>query len=328
MAKVSVVFLLVKRKGDLIVPYKDTDYDKVKNIEDLADFRDGVKEKCSEILLQISSSQLKVFRSKDDTCVATKALNFEESVDGHSTKETALYVLVPDLVVIGATAISAVYLNSRRKRRWDELNSILRINKRRNAAKGSTAYSYVTWNEVKDIFVTTPYIQNVERIPEDNLNALNKYLGLAMKCFPNVGFSNESQRLHFIAPVIISVCALFEGDVIIEVEKDLDGELLNAHGHFEFVLRRGNKQVCIVEAKSEKLLQGQAQNLLGCEIAAEIYNLDKVFGIVTNFIQWNFLRNFEDKIELDIEVLNPSEDYMKESLCIITGKIYSMLKDD
>jgi hypothetical protein len=35
----------------------------------------------------------------------------------------------------------------------------------------------------------------------------------------------------------------------LEVEEDLVGDFLKAHGHFEFVLRRGDKRVCIVEAK-------------------------------------------------------------------------------
>jgi ABC-type transport system involved in cytochrome c biogenesis permease component len=37
----------------------------------------------------------------------------------------------------------------------------------------------------------------------------------------------ESQRLHLIAPIIICVCFLFNGDVQIEVEEDLDGDFLS-----------------------------------------------------------------------------------------------------
>jgi hypothetical protein len=70
------------------------------------------------------------------------------------------------------------------------------------------------------------------------------------------------------------VCFLFNGDAQIEVEEDLDGDFLKAHGHFEFVLRRGDKRVCIVEAKKDDMGQGMAQDLLGCEVAAEIGHLD------------------------------------------------------
>jgi len=56
---------------------------------------------------------------------------------------------------------------------------------------------------------------------------------------------------------------------------------------FEFVLRRGGKRVCIVEAKKDDMSQGMAQNLLGCEVAAEIGHLESVYGIITNYVQWN-----------------------------------------
>ncbi|CAK4685148.1 unnamed protein product [Aphanomyces euteiches] len=97
----------------------------------------------------------------------------------------------------------------------------------------------------------------------------------------------------------------------------MEGDYVKAHGHFEFVLRRGEKKVCIVEAKKDDLLQGMAQDLLGCE------------GIVTNYVQWNFLRNLNDRIELeecalDIGPTGPS----LETLDKICGKIYAMLSDE
>jgi hypothetical protein len=92
------------------------------------------------------------------------------------------------------------------------------------------------------------------------------------------------------------VCSLFNGDVQIEVEEDLDGDFLKAQCHFEFVLCRGDKRVCIVEAKKDDMRQGMAQDLLGCEVAAEIDHLDSVYGIVTNYLQWNFLPSLDEKI--------------------------------
>jgi hypothetical protein len=132
-----------------------------------------------------------------------------------------------------------------------------------------------------------------------------------------------------IAPIIICVCFLFNGDVQIEVEEDLDGDFLKAHGHFEFVLRRGDERVCIVEAKRDEMGQGMAQDLLGCEVAAEIGHLDSVYGIVTNYVQWNFLRSLDEKIELEecsLTLMNGAAT--KESLSLITGKIYAMLSDE
>ncbi len=43
--------------------------------------------------------------------------------------------------------------------------------------------------------------------------------------------------------------------------------------------------------------QGMTQDLVGCGVAAKIGGLDIVYGIVTNYIQWNFLRSLNNKME-------------------------------
>ena len=69
-----------------------------------------------------------------------------------------------------------------------------------------------------------------------------------------------------------------------------------------------------------------AQDLVGCEVAAEVGGLDIVYGIVTNYIQWNFLRSLNDKVEWEecsFNLTPAGPD--RESLKKITEKIYAML---
>jgi hypothetical protein len=124
----------------------------------------------------------------------------------------------------------------------------------------------------------------------------------------------------------ICVCSLLEGEVGIVVEEDLVGRSLTAHGRFEFMITHGSKAVCIVEAKKDDLEQGMAQNLVGCEVAAELGELDIVYGIVTNYIQWNFLRSLNDKVEMEecslrLMPVGPDLNSLKD----IAEKIYGML---
>ena len=77
------------------------------------------------------------------------------------------------------------------------------------------------------------------------------------------------------------------------------GNFVKANGHFEFMLIQGTKAVCIVEAKKDDIEQGMAQDLVGCEVTAEVGGLDVVYGIVTNYIQWNFFCSHNDKVEID-----------------------------
>jgi len=126
--------------------------------------------------------------------------------------------------------------------------------------------------------------------------------------------------------VLICVCHLFDGDLIIEIEEDLNGEYVKAHGHFEFVLRRGNRRVCIVEAKKDDMEQGLAQDLVGCEVASELGGLDVVYGITTNYVSWMFIRSLNSKIECDECTLYiQGRVPKKESLAEIAGKIYALL---
>jgi hypothetical protein len=216
-----------------------------------------------------------------------------------------------------------------RKRRWEQLNAILLANKKYKLSLDSTAYSYVEWKDVKEVFSIVDYVQATKPVPDDVLATLTKYLTLVTKCFGSIRGGKEAKLLHFIAPIIVCVCYLFNGDVVLECEENLNGDFVKAHGHFEFVLRRGNRRVCIVEAKKDDMDQGLAQDLLGCEVAADVGKTDKVYGIVTNYIGWFFLRSFDEKIECEVASMEIANQLpVPASLAKIAGKIYAMLSDE
>ena len=66
------------------------------------------------------------------------------------------------------------------------------------------------------------------------------------------------------------------------------------------------------------------------EIAADLDNLDTVYGLVTNYIEWMFLTSQNDKIEKHWDTLTIDEFDVAtvESLKRIAGKIYDMLSDE
>ena len=75
--------------------------------------------------------------------------------------------------------------------------------------------------------------------------------------------------------------------------------------------------------------QGLAQNLIGCEVVADLDNSAVVYGIVTTYLQWTFLKSGVDKIELDETTLYVKEGHVDvDSLKEIAGKIYGMLADE
>jgi hypothetical protein len=307
----------------------------------VAEFRDAVLSKNPNKLDRVDASDLLVYKNKasfDKRNNAAEdegkeeALDPTQSVDGLGSKEVMLVVVVPSPRSSSQTTTDLCKKkepNQKRKQRWIELNEILDGNAKKSKANGSTAYSYVTWSQVESVFAPLNYVQATRTMDDTQLDFLKKYLSFTTKCFGAITTGKEAKRLHFIAPILVCVCFLLKGDVKIVAEEDLVGNFVKAHGHFEFMLTRGTKAVCIVEAKKDDIEQGMAQDLVGCEVAAEVGGLDVVYGIVTNYIQWNFFCSRNDKVEIDECSLRLSPNGPeRESLKEVAEKIYSMLADE
>lgn len=87
--------------------------------------------------------------------------------------------------------------------------------------------------------------------------------------------------------------------VTVDVERTICGRRIKANGKFEFMLERQNKRICIVEAKKQDLDQGLAQDLVGCEVVSDLDDSHEVYGIVTTFENWIFLKSLDGKIFFD-----------------------------
>lgn len=73
---------------------------------------------------------------------------------------------------------------------------------------------------------------------------------------------------------------------------------------------------------------GMVQNLIGCEVAADVYQLDVVYGIVTNYRAWNFYRSTKEGVYMEETVIGiDREGPCIDSLRDIIGKIVAMLSD-
>lgn len=182
------------------------------------------------------------------------------------------------------------HLSEARRRRWVELNLILtELAAKNKKLKDSAAYSSLTWNLVSPVYspIIHLYSQPIRKVPEEKIKQLHNYLVSVTRRLGYVTSGKESQRLHFIAPILIYVSELFgpEDPIQIGIEENLNGVNVKANGHFEFMLKRKNKIICIIEAKNDAMEQGMAQNLVGLEVASEKDGLDIVYGIVTNYIE-------------------------------------------
>ncbi len=303
-------------------------------------FRQLVHRENSNKLTGIDASDLSVYKNKAAYDTRNNAedegkkqpLDPTEYIGVQGSVEDMLVVVVPPSTSTHRGSAESLLAREepsrKRKQRWIELNEILDRNAKKSKPNDSTAYSYVTWDQVKSIFSPEIYVQPTRAIDATQLDLLSRYLSFVTKCLGAITIGKDAKCLHFIAPVLICVCILFEGDINIAIEEQLVGNFVKAHGHFEFMITRGNKAVCIVEAKRDDVEQGMAEDLVGCEIAAEVGGFDVVYGIVTNYVQWNFLCSRNDKVEMEeCSLCLTSNGPEKSSLKRIAEKIYSMLSD-
>ncbi|KAI9331184.1 hypothetical protein BDR26DRAFT_682099 [Obelidium mucronatum] len=226
----------------------------------------------------------------------------------------------------------------KRLKRWNELNKALLDKKKAGFSNSSTPYSSTSWSVVSPIFLSARklYIQSSTDIPDGDFEVLVTMLTWIYRCYGRSLLEeknkNETQRLHLIAPVLWSVVQLLP-DVEVCVEHTLDGNRVLVYGRFEFVLTRQvqgvAKRLCIVEAKHDDFEQGLAQNLLGCEAVADLDNSHVVYGIVTNFDKWIFVKDMDEEIAMDennFVGFDGDGVPVRDQLMKVVGKIHALLK--
>jgi len=205
------------------------------------------------------------------------------------------------------------------------------VSKSKKIDESCTPYSSIEWCNVEDIFGLNRWTLTPKLIDEEIVNKLHLQLLDCDIVFGTISSGKEAKRLHFIAPVLTAVALLFKDDaekVKILVEVDVDGVNIRSNGHFEFVLQKGSRKVCIVVAKKEKMEKGMTQSLLGCEAIADVENVSVVYAVVTNFLQWYFIKNTDDHIFRNVTTLNIINDSPdKESVARIAGMLYALLTE-
>ena len=246
------------------------------------------------------------------------SLKRDDILPASNTAETLLYI--ETIVGNPDNGFIASKSHSKREKRLEKMKAVLTKKKFMDSAK----CSYDEWAALNSALITSKYVQPLKKVPDEQFKILSEYLSLARRSF---GPITTNPTCHLIAPIL--VCVASACNARIEQNVNLQGSFAQSSIHFDFVLCRGHNKVFIIDAKNHGPKRGTAQALIGCEIAAKHYNLDKVFGIATNYVAWIYLHCLDDKIEIDEQVLQISPNGpSQESLLKITGKIYSILAQD
>lgn len=222
-----------------------------------------------------------------------------------------------------------------RRKRWRELNERLdRIKRPRSNGTSTTGFSHMKWSDVEDVLDYTTYTQKRKEVPADRLMSLYEHLMLTTKMMGKCTTDRnerkkEAKCYHFIAPVLIYICDLLGDDAKILIEEVIKGDKVHGHGVFDFVVQSGNKKFCIVVAKKEDYFQGATEALIGCETVADREGLETVYAIVTDFVQWQFYRSGETKIEQHTYCLGISSGVIRfDSFKDLCELLYGLLAEE
>ncbi|KAH7472606.1 Crinkler effector protein 5 [Phytophthora ramorum] len=177
--------------------------------------------------------------------------------------------------------------------------------------------------EINNIVQVGSYEQPWKPIPDENLEVVQEYLAMLTEALGSSLCANE--RKHYILPVLTCVCTLFDGDARIWDQVTISGNRVHGQVTFDFVIERGSKRVCVVEAKRDHFRQGQARAYVGGETLMDVEGLTEVYCVVTNFVEWRFSRSVDGKLERDAAMMSSGNP---GALKVVAGKIYAMLSED
>ncbi|ETL36642.1 hypothetical protein L916_11418, partial [Phytophthora nicotianae] len=231
---------------------------------------------------------------------------------------------------------------AKRKRDWNELNKVL---EKKRGRDGSTGFSSVEYESLPKRFrpsreneVTEgPFFDLLHSevaktsVDDATLDFVVKVLRTKLLAYKSSEV-NETTRVQFMGAIFENVVCMFDEEdrkrdpedrTQLHIESKMVGQYVKANGTVDFRITRGTKMVCVIEAKDDDFKKGSAQSILGMEVAVDNNNEECVYGVVTNYSGWRFLKRTDEKIEMFRDVIG--NDNLRDDVKRVSGRLYAML---
>lgn len=223
----------------------------------------------------------------------------------------------------------------KRKRAWEELNDALLEGQGdlKKRSFSSMEYSALPERYQPREVESGDFFEMMKDPPAINdkaLDELTKTIEMKKRVYSiPAEDSNEATRVQFMGGVFEHVVCLYQAErntkrMKLGVQVKLDGERVKAHGVVDFLVTEGKKNICVVEAKHWDFMQGDVQGVLGMEVAVEKNEEEVMYGIVTNYTQWHFLKRTDDGIEMMKDAINARKP-LREELQSVASRVYAIL---
>jgi hypothetical protein len=188
-------------------------------------------------------------------------------------------------------------------------------------------YHFLAAARIREALNPDEYVQPRKKLTaaqSQQLETVRGFLGIAIEGFGVRMLTGFAERRKLLGHIMFFIRSLFEGDVDVYLNHQLEGKRVRTH--FEYIIRRGEKAVCL--ALSDDVdCEGAVRGMLGCEIAAETLNVKRVYGIATDFVRWDIWESREDGCahEANLMLERRSNVPAKRALRSIVEKMVAML---
>lgn len=224
----------------------------------------------------------------------------------------------------------------KRKRAWDELNDALL--KDQGDKKKHRSFSSMQFEALPDRFrpqeakagTFFELMKEPPAIHDDVLDKLTETIEMKQRMY-NMTTSgkdgNEATRTQFMSNVFEHVVNIYQQErsnerMKLAVQVKMTGQRVKASGVVDFVIGEGRKYICVVEAKHWDFALGDVQGVLGMEVAVEKNESEDgvMYGVVTNYSEWHFLKRTDDGIEMVKDAIHPRKP-LREELQSVASRV-------
>ena len=155
------------------------------------------------------------------------------------------------------------------------------------------------WKSIlKDVYPRCKYEPTKKNIDECDQKSLSRKISLVMdKVTVENAVKVRDRLVPIMESIIYTVCSKLENVEILR-GVELAGNKIKFRQKFDFIIRTPRSVVCVPEITLLNSDDVYAQALVGCDIAAEIFNCEIVYGIyVTHSRGYHLIRSGCDLIE-------------------------------
>jgi hypothetical protein len=200
-----------------------------------------------------------------------------------------------------------------RRKRWMELRRIVRMQTAKRHKLNSGEYrSRPSWEILKDIFVSSEYLQPGQVLQDHELVELES---LRKQIFPIF----TTDRCEQVSHILHALCRMLKNKISLLTDHEVEGEFLSINSRFDFILRRQSKVLCVFVADCASIEQALAEAMLGCELVAEYEETEIVHAVVTDSREWIIIQNTSEGIFHDVCLMDPNGRGLKQIIEKLNG---------